>query len=229
MLGRLILLFLLTPAVELGLLIQVDRLIGFWPTIGLIVVTGIAGSSLAKREGLSTWRRLNDRLRSGSLPGKEMVDGVIILVAGALLITPGVLTDVFGFMGLIPPTRALIRKIIMKRVRRKIEEGDLQVQFGLFGGSAPGGMGGPATGGPASGGPAEGGTGGPGGGSGGGRSAGGGRSSGGRSKGERERSARWQGSGRQVPGHADEVRESGAGGQKGDAVEHEETDSLKDE
>jgi UPF0716 protein FxsA len=224
MLGRLILLFLLTPAVELGLLIQVDRLIGFWPTIGLIVVTGIAGSSLAKREGLSTWRRLNDRLRSGSLPGKEMIDGVIILVAGALLITPGVLTDVFGFLGLIPPTRALIRKIIMRRVRRKVEEGDLQVQFGFFGGSAPAGTDG-ASGTPSSTAPGEGGR--PAGDPAGGPASGGGPRGG--SEGERQRSARWQGSGRQVPGHADEVGKAGAGGEEGDAVEHEETDPLKDE
>jgi UPF0716 protein FxsA len=138
MLGRLILLFLLTPAVELGLLIQVDKLIGFWPTIGLILVTGMAGSYLARREGTSTWNRLNTRLNQGDLPGKELVDGVIILVAGALLITPGVLTDVLGFMGLLPPTRYLIRKVVMKRIRKKVEEGAIQMQFGLFGGAAPG-------------------------------------------------------------------------------------------
>ena len=63
MLGRLLLLFLLTPAVELALLIQVDKLIGFGPTIGLIIATGIAGSYLARREGLNTWERLNDRLQ----------------------------------------------------------------------------------------------------------------------------------------------------------------------
>jgi UPF0716 protein FxsA len=137
MLGRLILLFLLTPAVELGLLIQVDKLIGFWPTIGLIIVTGMAGSYLAKREGLSVWKNLNDRLNAGGLPGKELLDGVIILVAGALLITPGVLTDVFGFIGLIPFTRALVRKGVMKRIKKKMSDGSLQMQFGVFGGAGP--------------------------------------------------------------------------------------------
>jgi UPF0716 protein FxsA len=138
MLGRLLLLFLLTPAVELGLLIQVDKLIGFGPTIGLIIATGIAGSYLARREGLHTWRRLNERLRAGDLPGKELVDGVIILVAGALLVTPGVLTDVVGFLGLLPPTRSLIRKALMRRFQSKVEQGSMQVQFGIFGGAAPG-------------------------------------------------------------------------------------------
>lgn len=138
MLGRLILLFLLTPAVELGLLIQVDKLIGFWPTVGLILATGVAGSYLARREGVSTWRRLNERLRAGDLPGTELVDGVIILVAGALLITPGVLTDFLGFLGLLPPTRAFIRRLLIRRLQHKVEQGSIQVQFGVFGGSAPG-------------------------------------------------------------------------------------------
>lgn len=138
MLGRLLLLFLLTPAVELGLLIQVDRLIGFGPTIGLIVATGIAGSYLARREGLNTWQRLNERLQAGDLPGKELMDGVIILVAGALLVTPGVLTDVVGFIGLLPPTRALVRKVLLRRFQSKMERGSMQVQFGIFGEAAPG-------------------------------------------------------------------------------------------
>lgn len=138
MLGRLLLLFLLTPAIELGLLIQVDKLIGFGPTIGLIIATGIAGSYLARREGVNTWKRLNQRLNAGELPGRELVDGVIILIAGALLVTPGVLTDFVGFLGLLPPTRALIRKILMRRFRSKMKEGSMQVQFGIFGGGASG-------------------------------------------------------------------------------------------
>ncbi|PSQ63416.1 MAG: hypothetical protein BRD31_05530 [Bacteroidetes bacterium QH_2_64_26] len=137
MLGRLILLFLLTPAIELALLIQVDRFIGFWPTIGLIIVTGIVGSHLARREGLSTWQRLNERLQRGDLPGAELADGVIILVAGALLITPGILTDVIGFVGLIPFTRRRIRGLAMRWFRRKMEKGSMQVQFGVFGGWGP--------------------------------------------------------------------------------------------
>lgn len=138
MLGRLILLFLLTPAVELALLIQVDQLIGFWATVALIIVTGIVGSHLARREGLSTWRRLNDRLQTGDLPGTELADGIIILVSGALLITPGILTDVIGFLGLIPFTRTWVRRMLMRWFRRKVENGTMQVQFGGFGGVSSG-------------------------------------------------------------------------------------------
>ncbi len=113
-LARILALFLIVPVVELALLLQVDKLVGFWPTVGLIFFTGILGGFLAKREGLSVWRRLDERLGTGDLPSKELIDGVIILCAGALLITPGVLTDLFGFLGLIPPSRAVIRKLIEK-------------------------------------------------------------------------------------------------------------------
>lgn len=137
MLARLLLLFLITPVVELALLIKVGEIIGFWPTIGIILITGITGSYLARREGLSVWRRLNERLQAGSLPGKELVDGVIILIAGAFLITPGVLTDLVGFLGLLPPTRALIRKYAMKRFQRAVQQGNVTMRFGAFG---PGGF-----------------------------------------------------------------------------------------
>ncbi|WP_103019330.1 FxsA family protein [Salinibacter altiplanensis] len=143
MLGRLILLFLLTPAAELALLIQVDQLIGFWATIALIVVTGVVGSHLARREGLSTWRRLNRRLQAGDLPGNELADGVIILMAGALLITPGILTDVVGFSGLIPFTRARLRSALMRWFQRKVDQGSMQMQFGVFGGTSSSNSGGP--------------------------------------------------------------------------------------
>lgn len=138
MLGRLLVLFLLTPVVELGLLIQIDKLIGFGPTLALIVVTGVVGSYLARREGLTTWRCVNERLRVGELPGKELVDGMIILVAAAFLVTPGVVTDLVGFLGLFPPSRSLIRRWLMRRFQSKLQQESMQVQFGIFGGPAPG-------------------------------------------------------------------------------------------
>jgi len=132
MFARLLALFLITPVVELALLIQLGNWIGFWPTVGLIAFTGITGSYLARREGLSIWKRFNARLQSGALPSKELLDGVIILVAGALLITPGVLTDIVGFVGLIPFTRAAIRKYINRRIQRAMEEGSVRMTFGGF-------------------------------------------------------------------------------------------------
>ncbi len=132
MFARILVVLLITPIIELGLLIKLGELIGFWPTIAIIVTTALAGSMLLKREGLSVWRRFNDRLTSGDMPGTEALDGVIIIVAGALLITPGVLTDLLGFLGLLPITRKLIRKEAMKRIRKAMTQGTFAMGFGAF-------------------------------------------------------------------------------------------------
>ena len=132
MLARLLVLFLLTPIIELALLIQLGEYIGFWPTVGIIVLTGVTGTFLAKREGLAVWRKFNERLRRGELPGIELIDGVTILVAGALLITPGVLTDVAGLLGLFPPTRLLVRRIVERKLKKAVERGTLHVTLGGF-------------------------------------------------------------------------------------------------
>ena len=133
MLARILALFLILPAVELALLMYVSTLIGFGETVAIIVVTGIVGGLLAKREGVSAWNRLNRKMAKGGLPGDELVDGVIILIASALLVTPGVLTDVVGFMGLIPPSRRMIRRYALKRFRRKAEQGQMGFYMGGFG------------------------------------------------------------------------------------------------
>ena len=132
MLARLLFLFLATPVIELALLIKLGDIIGFFPTVAIILATGITGSYLAKREGISAWKRLNQKFSSGGLPGKELLDGVIILIAGALLITPGVLTDVLGFAGLIPLTRKWIRKYALKRIKRAMKRGTIRTSWGTF-------------------------------------------------------------------------------------------------
>lgn len=142
---RLLTLFMTVPILELFFLIQVERLFDYWTdgygliaTMVLIVVTAVVGSYLAKREGLSAWRRLQGRLGEGGLPGDELLDAVIILVAGAFLITPGVLTDLVGFIGLFPLTRGGVRRLIKRRLKKAVREGKLQTSFGTFG-SPPGG------------------------------------------------------------------------------------------
>jgi UPF0716 protein FxsA len=117
---RLFLLFVVVPAVELVLLVEIGQVIGTLPTLGLIIATGLAGSALARSQGLSVWRKFQARLAEGRMPGDEIVDGLIILVAGALLLTPGVLTDIVGIAGLIPFTRRLIRKPVVELFRRRI-------------------------------------------------------------------------------------------------------------
>lgn len=108
----LFILFVLVPALELYLLIQVGTVIGAWNTFLLILGTGLLGSWLAKSQGLATWRAMNQRFGQGQIPGKELMDGAIILVCAALLLTPGILTDAIGLAGLIPFTRSLFRNTL---------------------------------------------------------------------------------------------------------------------
>lgn len=128
-LARVLALFLIMPVVELFLLLQIDQVIGIWWTLGIILFTGVLGSYLAKREGLSVWGRFKKRLDSVGIPGEEALDGVIILISAALLITPGVLTDFTGFIGLIPFTRAFVRKAVIKRLKKAMDKGTLGFGF----------------------------------------------------------------------------------------------------
>lgn len=124
---RLLLLFTVVPIVELVLLVWLGGQIGFWPTVALIVLTAFVGTWLAQREGLSVWRRFQTRLATGEMPGKELSDGMIILVSAAFLLTPGVLTDVVGLLGLFPPTRALLRREVLRRAKRGVQEGSVRM------------------------------------------------------------------------------------------------------
>lgn len=114
----LFLLFIVFPIAELYVIIQVGSSIGFLNTLGLIVLVAVVGSWLVKREGMRVWRRFNDSVSQGRVPTREILDGVLILAAGALLLTPGFLTDVIGVLALFPPTRAVFRTMLSKRAQR---------------------------------------------------------------------------------------------------------------
>lgn len=129
MLFRLFLLFTLVPAVELALLIEIGQRIGAGATVGLLIVTGILGASLAKYEGLHTWRMIEQDLSRGQMPTDRLVDAVLILVAGVLLVTPGVLTDAVGVILLLPPSRRLVRNYLKQRFQARISF----THFGGFG------------------------------------------------------------------------------------------------
>lgn len=98
-------------------MIQVGQWVGVWPTIGLVVLTGVTGAALARREGLRAIWKVRGELAQGRLPGSALFDGFAILLGGALLLTPGILTDVVGFSFLLPPTR----KILLGRIRKSLE------------------------------------------------------------------------------------------------------------
>lgn len=116
MLGWLFLIFLVLPIAELAVILQVGQLIGPWYTILLLLAVSAAGAWLVKREGLGVIRRFRRQLEAGAIPGKELADGVLILFAGALLLTPGFITDCVGLLLLMPPVRAVIRASVLRRL-----------------------------------------------------------------------------------------------------------------
>lgn len=127
MLLKIILLFTVIPAIEILLFVTVGRSIGLWATLGVVLVTGIVGAALAKKQGLRAWDRIGAALREGRLPGVELVDGLLIVIAGAVLLTPGFFTDAVGFLLLIPPTRAVARKELIRYFKRRVGTGQWQV------------------------------------------------------------------------------------------------------
>lgn len=126
--GRLLLLFVALPAVELALLIELGSRFGTLHTLALIVVTGVLGAALARSQGLGVIRQVQAEMATGQLPAASLVDGAIILVAAALLVTPGVLTDAVGFLCLIPAFRAAVRRILRRRLDAAIRRGGVHLQ-----------------------------------------------------------------------------------------------------
>lgn len=123
MLLRLLLLFTIVPLVELTLLIWLAQKTTIGWTLGLVVATGVLGAALARHEGLRCWRRVGEEMDAGRLPGDALLDGLMILLAGALLVTPGVLTDLVGFALLVP----MFRRILKRRLKSR-----LQARIGVF-------------------------------------------------------------------------------------------------
>lgn len=118
----LLVLFIVVPFVELFILIRIADLISFWPTVGLVIVTGAAGASLARWQGTRVIAEIRKQLDEMRIPGDALIDGLLILIAGALLITPGIITDAVGFLLLIPFARAPLRRFLKSRIKLVIEE-----------------------------------------------------------------------------------------------------------
>lgn len=111
------LLFLVVPIIELYVIIQVAQAIGVFNTLGLLILDSIVGGWLMKREGLGVLRRLQAKLASGELPSTELIDGFLVLFGGALMLAPGFLTDLLGMALLLPPVRAVIRRLLAHRFK----------------------------------------------------------------------------------------------------------------
>ena len=119
----LVLIFIVVPIAELYVIIQVGNAIGLIPTLVLLLLDALLGSMLLRQQGRAAWVRFNRALAENRLPHKEVFDGVLIIFGGALLITPGFITDIFGLILLIPPTRAIVRAISSRMVRGRLAMG----------------------------------------------------------------------------------------------------------
>lgn len=128
-LSALIALFICLPLVELALLLKIGEHIGWMSTLGLIVVTGIVGAFLAKREGRQAWVDIHRDMAAGQIPGMALIDGVMILAAGVMLLTPGLITDAAGFMLLTPPGRRWVRRWLSRRFEAKASDGIIDVAW----------------------------------------------------------------------------------------------------
>jgi UPF0716 protein FxsA len=125
--GRLLLLFVVVPAVELALLIEVGSRIGTATTLMIIMVTGVIGASLARQQGLGVIQELQRETAAGQLPASSLVDAMLILIAGALLVTPGILTDAFGFLCLVPAFRRMLKRFALRRLETAVAEGRVEL------------------------------------------------------------------------------------------------------
>lgn len=116
----LFLLFALLPIVEIALLVNVGGIIGGWNTIGLVILTAFIGAYFVKREGIATLQTAQAKMQRNELPGKEMVEGLMLVVAGILLVTPGFITDVLGFMFALPGSRHVIASQLSKHMKLRV-------------------------------------------------------------------------------------------------------------
>lgn len=127
MVGKLVLFFVAVPLLDMFLLLKVAEAIGLLETVGVVVVTGVIGGLLAKDQGVRTMKRIRARLTRGETPSRELLDGGMVLVGGALLVTPGLVTDIAGFMMLLPATRPLIGGAVLRLIEREVQRDNVRM------------------------------------------------------------------------------------------------------
>lgn len=115
----LLLAFLIVPILEVAAIISVGKVIGGWPTLGLLLLTSVIGSWLMRREGSRTWRALNTALSTGAMPSREIADAALVLIGGTLLLVPGFLTDLVGLFVILPATRPITRRLLERAVKAR--------------------------------------------------------------------------------------------------------------
>lgn len=124
--GRFLVILMVAPVVELALLIEVGRHIGTWPVIFIIALTALIGAALTRGQGFGILNHIRRDLREGTLPADSLIDGVMVLLGGVLLLTPGLISDAIGFTLLIPVTRGRIKAWIGRKLRHWVEDGSIR-------------------------------------------------------------------------------------------------------
>ena len=132
MLLKLILIFTIVPFMELSLLIEIGTRIGTFNTIMVIIVTGVIGAFMARMAGIHVLFKIQENLREGIFPRDELFDGILVLIGGVLLLTPGLLTDALGFFLLLPFGQVLVKRWLKETMKRKIDRGDITFWGGEF-------------------------------------------------------------------------------------------------
>jgi len=125
---RLFLIFTIIPVVELALLIKIGTVIGTLNTVMLVIITAMVGAYLVKMEGLGVMMRFQQNMADGIFPGEELFDGALILISGALLVTPGVATDFIGFLLVFPASRQMIKKLLKDYIKRRMDSGTIDIR-----------------------------------------------------------------------------------------------------
>ncbi|MCK5427734.1 MAG: FxsA family protein [Thermodesulfovibrionia bacterium] len=124
---RLFLIFAVIPVIELALLIKIGSVIGTLNTITIVILTALIGAYMVKLEGLGVMYRIQKNMQEGIFPGEELINGVMILIAGALLLTPGFFTDIIGFLMVFPFSRNHINKIVRRYIEKKMSSGEIHI------------------------------------------------------------------------------------------------------
>jgi UPF0716 protein FxsA len=131
-LGKLFLLFAIMPIVEISLLLNVGEMIGGWNTVAIVIFTAFFGAYLVRQQGLSTLMQAQSKMQAGSMPGQEMAEGLLLVIAGVLLVTPGFITDGIGFLFSLPFTRPTIAKSLLKYLTVRVVASQSQQQASFY-------------------------------------------------------------------------------------------------
>lgn len=129
MLGKLFLLFAVIPVAEIYVLVSVGGVIGTLPTVALVLLTALAGAHLARMQGLAVMMRIRENLAQGFMPAEELLDGLLIFLAGMTLLTPGFLTDIMGLLILLPATRNIFKRWLRKKFDEWRQSPNVRITF----------------------------------------------------------------------------------------------------